>query len=489
MLSSAAKHTWPSLVRYMDRHRAEPKKPVWAPASLGTSNSKPPLGWPRTTDSLCPECTKRVRQAVAEGKMDASVLSEGHPGQIPANIVERDGKIIIEKDCAEHGHFEDVLSIDVEFTRRIESLFFGRDFESPKTKLRKFGSSNVKYGRGSVLTVDLTNRCNMMCEPCFMDANQVGYVHELGWSTITKILDDSLHVEPRRQLSVQFSGGEPTLSPHFLEAVKYARDVGYFCVQCASNGIRFALEPEYCKAAKRAGLRLCYLQFDGTRNEAYVDRKVGNLFDVKQRAIENLYAAGIDVVLVVTVVRGVNDDEVGKIVQFAIDNAEKVTVVSFQPISFTGRAEDVTDEERRAQRYTLSHLVSDLKTQLGVTEPLRDWYPLSAMNPFSDLVDVISSPNEELGALKCGCHPNCGVGTILLVHKETKRTIELTRLVDVDQLLRDVQRIASWNQSRPVTLAALGWSVLRNFRADAAPEDYRLPETHQANDKSNGRSR
>jgi uncharacterized radical SAM superfamily Fe-S cluster-containing enzyme len=200
------------------------------------------------------------------------------------------------------------------------------------------------------------------------------------------------------------------------------------------------------------------------------------LFDVKQRAIDNLHAAGIDVVLVATVVRGVNDDEVGKIVRFAIDNADKVTVVSFQPISFTGRDEDVTDEQRRAQRYTLSQMAHDLKDQIGITEPLRDWFPLNAMNPFSDLVDVISDPSEPLGALKCGCHPNCGVGTILLVHKETKRTIELASLVNVDQLLRDIQTIASWNRSRKTTLLALGWAVLRNFRADVAPEDYRLPE-------------
>jgi len=289
-------------------------------------------------------------------------------------------------------------------------------------------------------------------------------------------LDDSLTIKPRRQLSVQFSGGEPTLSPHFLESVEYARKIGYFCVQCASNGLRFAQELEFCHAAKRSGLRLCYLQFDGTSNEAHAHRKIGNLFDVKQRAIDNLHSAGIDVVLVVTVVRGVNDGEVGRIVRFAIDNAEKVTVVSFQPISFTGRDEDVTDSQRKQQRYTLSHLAHDMKSQLGTTEPMRDWFPLGAMNPFSDLVDAISSSDEPLGALKCGCHPNCGIGTVLLVHKTTKRMIPLASLVNIDQLLRDVQKIAGWNQGRRVTLAALAVAVLRNFRSKEAPADYRLPE-------------
>ncbi len=83
-------------------------------------------------------------------------------------------------------------------------------------------------------------------------------------------------------------------------------------------------------------------------NEANSHRKVGNLFDVKLRAIENLHAAGIDVVLVVTVVNGVNDEQVGPIIDFAIANADKITVVSFQPVSFTGRDEDIADEIAQA---------------------------------------------------------------------------------------------------------------------------------------------
>ena len=92
------------------------------------------------------------------------------------------------------------MSVSPEFLARIERLFPGRDYLAPKTKLRNHGTSSIKYGRGSVLTVDLTNRCNMMCDPCFMDANQVGYVHELTWDEVTKILDDSLSIQPRRQM-------------------------------------------------------------------------------------------------------------------------------------------------------------------------------------------------------------------------------------------------------------------------------------------------
>ena len=141
-----------------------------------------------------------------------------------------------------------------------------------------------------MLTVDLTNRCNMMCDPCFMDANQVGFVHELTWEDIKTVLDNAITIKPRRQMSVQFSGGEPTLSPYFLDAVRYARKVGYNSVQAATNGIEFAKSVDFAKAAAEAGLRYAYLQFDGIGNAANSHRRVGNLFDVKLRAIENLHA-------------------------------------------------------------------------------------------------------------------------------------------------------------------------------------------------------
>ena len=130
-------------------------------------------------------------------------------------------------------------------------------------------------------------------------------------------------------------------------------------------------------------MRIAYLQFDGVTEAANAHRKVGNLFDVKLRAIENLYAAGIDVCLVVTIVNTVNNDQVGPIVKFALQNCDKISFVSFQPVSFTGRDEDISDEERHAKRYTLSHLAEDMKRQTGVTEPLRDWFPLSASSVMS----------------------------------------------------------------------------------------------------------
>ena len=257
--------------------------------------------------------------------------------------------MIVEKTCPQHGTFTDTLAINPDFLRRIENLFPGRDFDAVTDTLHNHGTSSIKHGRGAVLTIDLTNRCNMMCDPCFMDANQVGYVHELTLDDVKQLLDDALTIKPRRQMTVQFSGGEPTISPIFLDAVRYATKIGYFSVQAATNGIRLAQEPAFAKAAREAGMRIAYLQFDGVGEAANAHRKVGNLFDVKLRAIENCYAAGIDVCLVVTVVNTINNDQVGSIVKFALENCDKISFVSFQPVSFTGRDEDISDEDRHAQ--------------------------------------------------------------------------------------------------------------------------------------------
>jgi uncharacterized radical SAM superfamily Fe-S cluster-containing enzyme len=487
-VSSTANVAWHALQAVNRQFPSGSFQPAWAPAPLlkSTERSSPELGWPRTTDSLCPTCVRDTRARILSGDLDVATLVNEHTGEIKAQILERDGQIVIEKTCPQHGTFTDVLAINADFQKRIERLFPGRDYFSVTDNLHNHGTSSIKYGRGSVLTIDLTNRCNMMCDPCFMDANQVGYVHELNFDEVRQILDDSLTIKPRRQLTVQFSGGEPTISPIFLESVAYARQIGYFSAQAATNGIRFAQEPEYAMAAAKAGLRIAYLQFDGVSEEANAHRKVGNLFDVKLRAIENLHRAGIDVALVVTIVRTINDDQVGRIVKFAVENCDKISFVSFQPVSFTGRDEDIDDATRAARRYTLSHLAEDLKRQTGATEPLRDWFPLSAASSVSDVTDLMNGAGADWGTMKCGCHPNCGTGTALLVSKKTKEWAPLPEVFDVERFLSDARQISDAARRPLLTKVQTAISVLRNYKPSGAPKGLRLVDLIKKFDKQSG---
>src|SRR3954462_11744603 len=463
--------------------------PRWSDKPLLKSyeKTKPTLGWPRQTDSLCPECVKEAREAIFSGKTEYTQLLHEKVGEVKADIIERDGQVWMVKDCPQHGLTEDLMAIDVKFLEWIEKNFPGRDIPAHNDeKLHNHGSSTIKHGRGSVLTVDLTNRCNMMCDPCFMDANQVGFVHELSWEDIKQVLDNAITIKPRRQMSVQFSGGEPTMSPYFLDAVRYARKVGYNSVQAATNGIEFAKSPEFAKAAADAGLRYAYLQFDGIGNAANAHRRVGNLFDVKLRAIENLYSAGVDIVPVVTIVNGVNNEQVGRIIEFALDNPKKINFLSFQPVSFTGRDEEVTPERRAAQRYTLSHLAHDVKNQTGIGEPIRDWCPISFMSTFTDWADVVHGPDRDWGQLTCGCHPNCGIGMGVMIDKETKEAVPVTAFLNAEQLAKDVARVNDAARGKFLSVAGMALAVMRNYNAFAAPTHFRLSDMMKKFDKTFG---
>src|SRR5262245_33220705 len=315
-------------IHFFNKFKIKPTfTPKWTEKPLLKSwqKTKPVLGWPRQTDSLCPECVKEAREKIMGGAQDWTSLLNEKVGEIKASIIERDGQVWMVKDCPQHGRFEDLMAIDVKFLEWIEQNFPGRDIPAHADEgLHNHGSSTIQHGRGAVLTVDLTNRCNMMCDPCFMDANQVGYVHELTWEEIMEIMNNAISIKPRRQMSIQFSGGEPTLSPYFLDAVAYARKIGYASTQAATNGIEFAKSKEFAKKAAEAGLRFVYLQFDGIGNDANSHRQIGNLFDVKLRAIENLHEAGVEIILVVTLVNGINNDQVGSIIRFAMDNPKKI---------------------------------------------------------------------------------------------------------------------------------------------------------------------
>jgi 7,8-dihydro-6-hydroxymethylpterin dimethyltransferase len=475
-------------VQFFNKYRPNPTfTPKWSDKPLLKSwqKTKPQLGWPRQTDSLCPECVKEARSKIMNGDENWQSLLTEKTGEVKANIIERDGEVWMVKDCPIHGHFEDMMAVDAKFLSWIERNFPGRDIRAHNDEgLHNHGSSSIKHGRGSVLTVDLTNRCNMMCDPCFMDANQVGFVHELTWEDVKEILDNAIMIKPRRQMSVQFSGGEPTMSPYFIDAIRYARKLGYNSVQAATNGIEFAKDKDFCRRAFEAGLRYAYLQFDGIGNDANGHRQVGNLFDVKLRAIENMHAAGIEIILVITIVNNVNNDQVGPIVNFARENPKKIAFVAFQPVSFTGRDEDITPQRRLRQRYTLAHLAGDVKKQTGITEPTRDWFPISMFSAFADFADLVKGPEAQWGMVSCGCHPNCGVGTALMINKETKEWAPVPEFLNVPGLVSDIQKVTDAARGKKFSNFMLAMGILKNYKPFKAPKSLALMDLIKKFDKS-----
>jgi 7,8-dihydro-6-hydroxymethylpterin dimethyltransferase len=452
--------------------------PKWAPGPLLKSGQRRPLdqGVPRKTLSLCPDCNHESVEAVLKGEIDTSDFRD-NPGIIEAEVVEEGSRILIRKACERHGPFEDALSNHPDFFRKMECLAFGRDFECvDDCKVHDHGSNSIRSGRGTFLIVDLTNRCNMMCSPCFMDANAASYIHELDLEDIKVIFSNALSFKPQREINVLFSGGEPTLSPIFLDAVWYAKSMGFHRLHVATNGVRFAESRDFALQAKEAGLHAVYLQFDGVSEEKNEHRGLGNYMEVKRKTLDNIASAGMRTTLQVTVVNGLNTDGLGDIVRFAIQNTDKIHGVVFQPVMFAGRDEGVSAEDRYARRYPLTQLAFDLQEQTSIGwQPMRDWFPLSAFGIFAHLCDVLN-PEAELGSLFQETHPNRGIFSPLLVDTHQKDVVPIPVFFNLEQFMRDMVQITDSGRGPAATKALVSLSILRNFDRQKAPSGFGLTE-------------
>ncbi len=410
-----------------------------------------PIGLPKQIESLCPEC----------GKI------------IPAEILERDGKVLMEKTCPVHGFIRDVVYGDAELYKKAERWTYedGDGILNPQVTGAKVcpndcGICDLHISHAALANVDLTNRCNLRCPICFANANVQGYVYEPTYEQVVGMLTTLRNVKPVFPPAVQFSGGEPTIHPRFLDILKAARSLGFSHLQIASNGIRIAKSLEFAKQCKDAGLYTTYLQFDGTSDEVYQKtRGLKGLWELKVRAIEHARAADLRVVLVPTIINGINDDQVGNILQFAIDNSDIISGISYQPVAFTGR---ISTEERERQRYTLSDLAHDLETQTGYLKALEDWYPLSVTSPFSKLLSAI----WKYEVMKITSHADCGIGSYIFVNTKTRNVIPITRLIDIEGFTMDLNKLVKQRISNIRTLTALSAQHLlkKHFREEEAKD-------------------
>jgi 7,8-dihydro-6-hydroxymethylpterin dimethyltransferase len=355
----------------------------------------------------------------------------------------------------------------------MERLAFGRDFECvDDCDVHGHGANSIRSGRGTYLIVDLTNRCNMMCSPCFMDANAASYVHELNMEDIKVIFSNALSFKPQREINILFSGGEPTVSPIFLDAVRHAKSTGFHRLHVATNGVHFAESRDFTFQAKDAGLHAVYLQLDGVSEEKNRHRGLGNSMAVKRQALENIAAAGMRTTLQVTVTNGLNNDGLGDIVHFALQNIGKIHGVVFQPIMFAGRDERVSADERYARRYPVTQLAFDLHEQTSIGwQPMRDWFPVSDFGIFAHLCDVLN-PDAHLGSLFQETHPNRGIFSPLLVDTHRKQAIPIPVFFDLEQFMRDVVEITDSGRGPAATKALVSLSILRNFNQQMAPSGF-----------------
>jgi uncharacterized radical SAM superfamily Fe-S cluster-containing enzyme len=208
--------------------------------------------------------------------------------------------------------------------------------------------------------IEVTNRCNMSCPVCFSDANHPSC--DVPVAEVRRYLEQLLEVT-ETPIPIQVSGGEPTVRKDLAQIVSIAKSLGYDHIELITNGIKISQTPELLHELKHRGLTAVYLQFDGLKKETYLKIRGQDMTDVRGSAIRAVRHAGLCCTLAVAVSRGINDEEIGEIVSFGIDNIDTVRAINFQAAArFTGRFN--VDVEGGV--YSLGELLKLIETQTGV---------------------------------------------------------------------------------------------------------------------------
>ena len=305
----------------------------------------------RETRSVCPVCLQNL----------------------PAALVrEADGRVFLERSCPAHGSFR----APVWHGRvALEPWLLGAEPLHAGAGLRCPGDCGLcgehEIGSCCVL-LEVTRRCNLRCRFCFAEGGDAAGDPPLE-ELKAAVRDIAVRCDGPL---LQLSGGEPTLRDDLPELVRCAKEAGCRYVQLNTNGLRLAREPDYAARLAAAGLDIVFLQFDGTRDEIYETLRGAPLLETKREAIRVCAALRLGVTLVPTVVRGVNEEDLGAIVAFARGEAPGVRGVHFQPVSFFGRYPALPRDE---DRYTLDELMADLSEQAGI--PLASFLPSRCDHP------------------------------------------------------------------------------------------------------------
>lgn len=300
------------------------------------------------TISLCPVCLKRV----------------------DAKIVFEDNQVFMLKKCNEHGLSKVLIATDIEYYKNI------RNYNKPSDMPHRFNTP-VHYGcpydcglctdheQHSCLTVvEITDRCNLTCPTCYaMSSPHYGQHRTV--EEVERMLDKVVANEGEPDV-VQISGGEPTLHPDFFTILDIAKQKPIRHLMVNTNGIRIAKDKKFVErlATYMPDFEI-YLQFDSFKSQALKHLRGKDLSTVRLKALENLNEFNLSTTLVVTLQKGLNDDEMGQIIEFALQQ-RCVRGVTFQPTQIAGRLDGFNPA---TDRITLTDVRTKILEQTKIFQP------------------------------------------------------------------------------------------------------------------------
>lgn len=374
----------------------------------------------RETQSLCPVCLR---------VLDAEVY------------VDENNVVRIRRTCPEHGLFDETYTFsDYELYKWAEKYAHdGSGIENPITSEVKgcpfdCGLCPNHKSHTVLAIIDVTNRCNMRCPICFANAAAAGYVYNPSLEQIREMLKTLRSIRPVPPPALQLSGGEPTVRRDLPEIIRMAKELGFDHVEVNTNGLVLAEDINYYKSLLDAGMSTIYLQFDGVTDDIYVKLRGMPLLEKKLKVIENARKLGHEsIVLVVTLSKGVNDHQIGDMINFALDNSDVIRCLNVQPISFSGRA---TKLERDQMRINTSDFMKLVEEQTNGLITRWDFRPVPCVVPVSRAVGALKNRKY----VEFTTSPFCGVATFLV--KNTKNEwVPITKLANVDKFFEAMNRV------------------------------------------------
>ena len=365
------------------------------------------------TFSVCPAC-----------------YQEGKIKKIPAQIVEEDGKIYLIKTCKEHGSFKEIYFGDANLYKKwMKFKVTGPDVPDVKTQVLDVPAMYDVHKSQTVLTnILVTNRCNLRCSYCFMNAGASGRVYEPTLEQIRQMMLQARNEKPIGSKAVQITGGEPTIREDLFDILKMAKEVGFSHVQLNTNGLKLADSVEYCRRIKEEKVNTVYMSFDGLTPET------NPWIEKNKQAIENLRKVNLKIVLVPVLIGDKNIHEAGKIVRFALENMDIIRGVNFQPVSFCGRMEKIRDENREKKRVDYVRMMEEIEKEFDGAISRDDFYPVPFVFPISRLIEMLKGETQ----VEFTAHPGCGGATYVFM--DNGNPIPVTRFIDVEGLLDFIKK-------------------------------------------------